>query len=76
MLKRITAAMASVSLVLGAAPALAQSAPQPAMESVDGSAQFEGGNIVGYALLAAFAVASVWALIEISDDEEDTPVSP
>lgn len=81
MLTKITAAMASVSLVLAATPALAQSAPQPAMETSLGSqgesAQFEGGHILGYALLAAFGIASIWALIEIvGDDDESTPVSP
>jgi hypothetical protein len=82
MLRKITAAAASASLLLAAAaPALAQSAPQPAMESSLGSqgesAQFAGGNPLGYVLLAAFAAASIWALIEISDDgDNDISVSP
>lgn len=82
MLRKTTAAMASVSLMLAAAPVLAQPAPQPAVEtnlgSEGGSAQFEQGNVFGYVLLAAFGVASVWALIEIlgDDDGEPTPVSP
>ena len=80
MLRKTTAALASLSLVMAAAPALAQSAPQPAVETSLGSegesAQFGGGNILGYALLAAFGVASVWALIEIMDDDDgdDIPV--
>ena len=85
MYKSVTAALAAVSLLMAAsAPALAQStslAPQPAAEASLGSqgesAQFAGGNIFGYALLAAFAVASVWALIEITDDDDnELPVSP
>ena len=82
MLKRTTAALASLSLLVATAPALAQSAPQPATEASLGSqgesALFEGGNMLGYALLAAFGVASVWALIEIIDDDDgdDIPVSP
>ena len=83
--KRVIAALAATSLFMAAsAPTLAQStsvSPQPAAESSLGtqgeSAQFAGGNIFGYALLAAFAVASVWALIEITDDDDnDQPVSP
>lgn len=82
MLRKTTAALASLSLLLATAPALAQSVPQPATEGRLGSqgesAQFEGGNILGYVLLAAFGVASVWALIEIIDDDDgdDIPVSP
>src|SRR3546814_14884687 len=81
MLKKTTAALASLSLLLVTAPALAQSVPQPATEAGLGSqgesAQFEGGNILGFVLLAAFGVASVWALIESIDyDGDDLPVSP
>src|SRR3546814_11495208 len=81
MLKKTTAARASLSLLLVTAPALAQSVPQPATEAGLGSqgesAQFEGGNILGYVLLAAFGVASVWALIDIIDDDGDAiPVRP
>ncbi|MGS1017544.1 hypothetical protein [Allosphingosinicella humi] len=85
MYKRVTAALAATSLLVGASvPALAQSAsaaPQPAQELSLGtqgeSAQFAGGNVFGYVLLAAFAVASVWALIEITDDDDnERPVSP
>ena len=82
MLKIVTAAFASLSLVLAGAPALAQAAPQPVAESSLGShgenAQAGGeSRFLGYALLAAFGAASVWALVEILDEDGDgTPVSP
>ena len=80
MLKKVIAATASAALAFAAIPALAQTAPVPATETSLGSQgesrQF-GENTVGYVLLAAFAVASVWALIEIlGDDDDGDAVSP
>ena len=79
MFKRVIATTASAALALAAIPAIAQAAPVPAAETSLGSQgeskQF-GENTVGYVLLAAFAIASVWALIEIVDDDGGDEVSP
>ena len=79
MFKRVIATTASAALALAAIPAFAQAAPVPAAESslgAQGESRQFGENTVGYVLLAAFAIASVWALIEIVDDDDGDSVSP
>lgn len=83
-MKRISAAIASASLLFAGVPAMAQTAAAPATEQVDAgnSAMFGSGeDVIGYIMLAAVVGAFVWGIIEFASDDDDPnyaplPVSP
>lgn len=84
MFRKLSAALASASLVL-ATPAFAQAAA-PAVETVgaEGESEMFGGGgdyVVGYILLATVLAGAIFAILEFTkDDEPDLftipPVSP
>ncbi len=84
MSKRITAAIASASLLFAGAPAMAQSVTAPAVEQVgtDGESSMfgSGEDVIGYIMLAAVVGAFVWGNIEFNNDDDPNyaplPVSP
>lgn len=85
MSKRISAAIASASLLLAGVPAMAQTATAPATEQVGNygeNAMFGSGeDVIGYVMLAAVVGAFVWGIIEFASDDDDPnyaplPVSP
>ncbi len=77
--RSIIGSLAGASLMLAPIPAIAQSAPEPAVESVGSSQGLKdrrGENFMMYALVGGTVLAILLLLLLIKDERQEMPISP
>ena len=78
--RSIIGSLAGACLMMAPIPAIAQSAPEPAVESVEEGAGLKSGRrgdkFMMYALVGATVLAILLLLVLIKDERQELPISP